>query len=324
MVQILLIGLGAGLAAALLFASVASGAVISMLLFYLAPLPIMIAALGWSHWAGLVAALVAAAGLGAVFKAIFFLAFLFGVGLPAWWLGYLALLARPSPAAPDGFEWYPAGRLVFWAAILGAGVVVLAIPHFGADAETFRAALKSGFERVFRLQTGTPAGQPLQIPGLADPSALFEFFAIAIPPMAAVLTTLTLLINLWLAARTVKLSGRLARPWPDLAAITFPPAAPAVLAGCIAATFLPGMLGIVAGLFAATLLVAYAALGLAVVHATTRAVHGRALVLAGIYTAIAVFGWPLLAVTLIGVAETLFQLRRRVAAKGGPPAAPRT
>ena len=56
MMQIVLVGLGAGAAAALLFASVASGSLAAIVLFYLAPLPILIAALGWSHLAGLIAA----------------------------------------------------------------------------------------------------------------------------------------------------------------------------------------------------------------------------------------------------------------------------
>src|SRR5438552_7315453 len=106
MVQLFLIGIGAGAATALLFASVASGSLISVLLFYLAPLPILIAALGWSHWAALIAAVAAAVGLAAVFGTFFFIAFLIGIGLPAWWLGYLALLARPTATAPDGLEWY--------------------------------------------------------------------------------------------------------------------------------------------------------------------------------------------------------------------------
>ena len=59
MTQILLAGLGAAIAAALLFASVASRVLLSIFLFYLAPLPIMIVALGWSHWAGLMAAALA-------------------------------------------------------------------------------------------------------------------------------------------------------------------------------------------------------------------------------------------------------------------------
>jgi hypothetical protein len=65
MIVIFLIGIGAGAATALLFASVASGSPLSVLLFYLAPLPILLAALGWSHWAALIAAVFASAGLAA-------------------------------------------------------------------------------------------------------------------------------------------------------------------------------------------------------------------------------------------------------------------
>ena len=82
MANVLLIGLGAGAASALLFASVASGSPLSVLLFYLAPLPILIAAIGWSHWAALFAAGAAALGLAAAFGSPFFLfAFLIGVGI---------------------------------------------------------------------------------------------------------------------------------------------------------------------------------------------------------------------------------------------------
>src|SRR5947209_5276998 len=118
MIQIVLMGLGAGTAAALLFASVASGSVVAMPLFYLAPLPILIVALGWSHWAALIAAVTAAAWL-AVEGVIVLIVFLLGIGLPAWWLGFLTLLARPAPT-PEGHEWYPVGRLVLWAACISA------------------------------------------------------------------------------------------------------------------------------------------------------------------------------------------------------------
>ena len=47
MIATILIALAAGLASALMFASIISGALISLLLFYLAPLPLMVAALGW-------------------------------------------------------------------------------------------------------------------------------------------------------------------------------------------------------------------------------------------------------------------------------------
>ncbi len=47
MIAIVLIAIAAGSASALMFASIISGALISLLLFYLAPLPLMVAALGW-------------------------------------------------------------------------------------------------------------------------------------------------------------------------------------------------------------------------------------------------------------------------------------
>src|SRR2546423_3233900 len=127
--QILFIGIAAGAASALLLTTLASGLLLSAILSNLAALPILIAALGWSHLAGLVAVVVATAALAFIFPGYLFLAFLVGIGLPAWWLGYLTLLARPSATAGvESLEWYPVGRIGVWAAMLGvlsvAGVVV--------------------------------------------------------------------------------------------------------------------------------------------------------------------------------------------------------
>jgi Predicted membrane protein (DUF2232) len=323
MMQVFLIGIGAGAVAALMFAALASGSLLAVALFYLAPLPILIAALGWSHLAGLVAALTGSAGLFASFNAVFALVFLIGIGLPAWWLGYLCLLARPSPAgASDQIEWYPVGRLAFWAALLGAVIVAAAIPQFGADAESVRAALKSGFERVFQTRSGAPADEPLKLPGGSDANLVFELFAVVIPPAAAALTTATLLFNMWLAGRVVRLSGRLRRPWPDLSTVALPAYAAAIFALAAAGSFLPSMIGIIAGLFAASLAIAYMAHGLAVLHALTAPLRSRAIVLTGVYAAILIFGWPLLAIALLGLADALLDFRgRRAARKSGPPPA---
>jgi hypothetical protein len=239
MMQLYLIGLSAGFATALLYASVASGSLLSVVLFYLAPLPILIAALGWSHWAALIAAVVASASLAAVFGAFFFIAFLLGIGLPAWWLGYLALLARPSATAPGGLEWYPVGHLVLWAAIISALIVTAVMINFGADEESFRASLRRGLERMFSPSERSASGRAAPEPR-PELSRLIELLIVALPPAAAVLTTVTGVANLWLAKCIVKVSGRLRRPLPDLAAMQFPAAAPAITALAIAAWFLPG------------------------------------------------------------------------------------
>jgi len=54
MIALFLIALAAGAASALMFASIISGALFSLVLFYLAPLPLMVAAIGWGPmWAGI-------------------------------------------------------------------------------------------------------------------------------------------------------------------------------------------------------------------------------------------------------------------------------
>jgi Predicted membrane protein (DUF2232) len=325
MTQIVLIGLGAGAAAALLFASVTSGVIVSVFLFYLAPLPIMIAALGWSHWAGLMAAVLAAAILGGLFGIFFFGTFLATIGAPAWWLGYLALLGRPAPnGGGEHIEWYPPGRLVLWAAVLGAAVVAAALVTFGGDEATITGGLKDALEHVLRLQTGASPDQPPQFPGIEaeDIDLLIARLVVLLPPVAAMIAAVTQTANLWLAGQVVKLSGRLKRPWPDLTALSFPPLAAATYAAVAAGAFVPDLPGLVARLFAATLTIAFAILGLAVLHATTRNLRGRAIVLSGAYLFIAVQAWPMLIATLVGVAETLFGLRARVPRRG-PPAAPK-
>jgi hypothetical protein len=320
MIQIAIVGIGVGTAAALLFASVTSGSWLSIPLFYLAPLPIMIAGLGWSHWAAMTAALAGALGLGAVFGTVFLLAFAAGAGFPAWWLSYLAMLARPvavtngSGQGAESFEWYPPGRLAVWAAVLGVLVVIIAIPNFGVDADGFRAGLRDALNAIMRVNNGTPARAG------SNTERLLEILVNAIPPAAAVLATITNLLNLWLAARVVKFSGRLARPWPQLSSMSFPPLMTAALAVAIWLSFLDGMLGIVGGIVAASLLLAYGVLGFAVLHAITQGMSARPFVLSITYAGVILLGWPMLALCLLGLVETAIGLRGRVSAKRGPPA----
>jgi len=324
MMQIVLMGLGAGAAAALLFASMTSGVGLAVFLFILAPLPIMIAALGWSHWAGLTATVAAATMLGAVSGIFVFTTFLATVGLPAWWLGYLALLGRPvANGGATHMEWYPPGRLVLWAAVLGGAVAAWALVGLGGDEATIRNNLRSAIEAMLRLQGGLSPDEPLRLPGIRNADRLIDLFVMVVPPLMAVSTAITEAGNLWLAGRIVKLSGRLNRPWPDLAALSFPPLAAALFAIAVAGALMPDLPGLVASMFAATLTVAFTILGFAVMHAVTRNMKSRAAVLFGAYGAVAVLWWPILILTLAGVAETLFGLRARIASRG-PPAVPKS
>jgi Predicted membrane protein (DUF2232) len=324
MTQVALIGVGAGAAAALLFASVTSGIGFSVILFYLAPLPIMIAALGWSHWAGFTAAVAAAVMLGGAFGILLFGTFLAFAGAPAWWLGYLALLGRPvANGGAAHMEWYPPGRLVLWAGIIGAAVTTGALVTFGGDEATIRHGLRSALDQILHLQTGAPADAQLQFPGVRDADRVIDMLVLVLPPAAAMIAAITQTGNLWLAGRVVKLSGRLRRPWPDLTTLSFPPIAAAWYGAFLAGAFLPDLAGLVASLFAATLTLSFALVGFAVMHTATRHMRGRAVVLWGAYGCVVLLIWPVVVMTLIGVAETLFGLRAR-SSRRGPPAARNT
>jgi hypothetical protein len=341
MIQIVLIGLGAGTAAALLFASIVSGLPAAMLLL-LAPLPILIASLGWSHWAGLIAA-AAAGGCLAMVDPDAGVAFLLGIGFPAWGLGYLALLARPAAAgsvsAPPGSgpaladprsaladprstladpEWYPIGRLVLWAAGISAVLVGASLLALGTDLatlqNTMRPLLDSRLDDVIADQLDDPA----------EAARLVDVMLMFLPGAVAASLTLVAVLNLWLAGRIVKISERLSRPWPRICDMRFPAFAPAFLGAAVAGSFLPDMIGLSVSAVAASLMIAHVLLGLAVIHAVTIGLSARGFILGSVYGAIVLFSWPirwpLLVIGLIGIGDALFDLRPLIARRRHPPA----
>jgi hypothetical protein len=317
MMQIGLMGIGSGAAAALLFASVTSGSYLSIALFYLAPLPLMIAGLGWSHWSALIGAVAGTTLLLGLFDAFLSLGFLAAAAVPSWVLTHLAMQARPAPAGEAAFgderslNWCPPGVLVIAGALLGAGLVLITFPILGLDEATFRASLVRNLSQL----THTDGGSPVGAPGVNDPSRMLNIVALVLPPATAVVATLLNLINLWLAGRIVKFSSRLARPWPQLSTMTFPIWLTIVFAAAIGLTFAGGIVSIAAEVVSASLIVAYGVLGFAVMHEITRGFDTRPFVIGGVYVSVAIFGWPLLFLFLLGVTESAFGIRARAAAK---------
>ena len=90
------------------------------------------------------------------------------------------------------------------------------------------------------------------------------------------------------------------------------------LAAAVAASFVGGIVGIIAGVVSASLFMAYGILGFAVLHGVTRGLNARGLILSVTYASVMVFGWPMLVLCLIGLADAIFDLRGRVA-RGRPP-----
>jgi hypothetical protein len=313
MVPTALIGLGAGAASALLMATMASRSPLSLMLVLLAPLPIMIAAVGWSHWTALVAVATAAAALALAFgEPLWIPIYLIGAGLPAWWLGYLALLARGND---DGsVDWYPPGRLVIWCTFIASVIVTIVMWNVRIDEQQFEAALKLTLDRMAK-EYGSAAPDFTKI----DVKRAGELIMSFVPPLAAATMMTAYALNFYIAGRVAMVSGRLKRPWPDLPALRFPKHTPTAFAVALLLWFLPGMLGMVGSIVSGALIIAYALLGLSILHDVTRPLGDRVFILSAVYLILFVF-WPAsVLLAMFGVADSIFDFRKS-APGGGPPA----
>jgi hypothetical protein len=315
----LIIGAGSGLVSAALFASAATGTALAGMIFYLAPLPLCLAGLGWGGGAALIAALTAtvvvALGLGPAASLVFAIA----IAAPAALLTHLALLSRPAPG-PEGqhnaaLEWYPPGRIVGWAALIAGLLAAVLVLFLGYDQDSYRESIREIFnqsslkdlDRDGTLFTEETVGR------------LSSIIARTLPAAFAIVWLTIILFNLWIAGLIVDASGRALRPWPDLHALELPNAFLLIFAAALAASFLPGLPGLLATGFAGALLFAYTLQGLAVIHVYSRGMALRGLLLATVYLGILLLGWVAIIVAIIGLAEPSLGLRRRAAQGGQPP-----
>jgi hypothetical protein len=320
MIATVAIAIAAGAASALMFASIISGALISLVLFNLAPLPLMVAAIGWGPLTAAIGGVAAATVCGLLFGMPFAIAFATTAALPAWWLGHLALLGRPVPhAATDGngaappahtMEWYPSGRLLLWVAAIAGLLAFMTLLTIGTDAEAIAAAMKRGFARMVRM---------FALRGVAIDDGVIEAMTSIAPAGFPAGPMIMLTGNLWLAGKIARTSGRLNRPWPDLKATALPPMTLVALCVAIAFCFTGGLLSILAKVVTGALLTAYALTGLAVLHTLTLASSNRLVWLVLSYAVTIVLIWPLFIMAVLGLADAVFGFRERFMRTRPPP-----
>ncbi|MGA9091609.1 MAG: DUF2232 domain-containing protein [Bradyrhizobium sp.] len=313
MIATVLIAIAAGCASALMFASIVSGALISLLLFYLAPLPLMVAALGWGPLSATIGGIAAATVLGAIFGLPYCIAFVLAAALPAWWLGHLALLGRPLAAGTQpaneaaALEWYPIGRILLWIVLFATIMTTATLLTMGSDGPAITAAMRSAWSHI------------LESVGVTPTDRMLDALVTIAPAAATIFVMMTLTLNLWLAAKITATSGRLHRPWPDLRSAALPPLTLPALCAAIAFCFSGGLLAMLAQIVTAALLIAYALTGFAVLHTLTLALKNRALWLTCTYAIVLIFSWPVLAMVVLGVADALFGIRQRYLQSRPPP-----
>lgn len=322
----LLLGFSAGAVSALLFASAATGTLIGVLvLFLLSPLPVAITGLGWGWPAAGVAALSAAAWLWVLGTLSAALMHLMAIGLPTMFLSFLLLLRRDtvSPLGGQGVtQWYPIGRVLGYAALWAGVLAFFSLQTLGGDYDAVRSSLRQTAERFIEI-----AGQRAQAEaGESEIQAWAEVMTLSFAASMGMTWMLLSALNLWLAGRVTRASGRLARPWPDLgliriAALTVQALALTVAIGVGLSIAGQKYLALVASGFSAALLFACMLVGLAIIHYHSRGWALRPMALGATYAGLLfVPPWSYFATAMLAIVEPVLPLQRPP--EDTPPARP--
>ncbi|KGF69257.1 hypothetical protein LL06_12320 [Hoeflea sp. BAL378] len=308
----LLVGLLAGVSAALMLVSAGSPSSLSFILFAAAALPVLIAGLGWSNLASIVAVLSAMAIIGlattpqaALVSAVTTLA-------PAAWIAHLSNLARPAEevGGPEGaVAWYPLPDIfVNIAACVCVGLVAVGL------AMGYGPALVEELVNVFvaTLQETNADYQP-SAEALAE---MKQFFLYALPSIQAGMWVVILFAGWYVASALVRLSGRSRRPKDDIPSqLRMPRLGGFALAAGVAMSFVGGGVGLIGWTLIGAFGMGFVVTGFAIAHHRTRGKPARGLLLWTAYLATVIFTVPLVFFLFLG----LFDTARGLTATGNGP-----
>lgn len=295
------VGILAGLASALMSSGVIAQSGLTMVLYFLTPLPIFVAALGWGSSAGIVAAIAATIAIGGVASPMVALLMALTSYIPAATGAYLSGLARPADelGGPKNIMvWYPLSDIIFRLSLMVAAslIVIGAIIGFGPDmAKEFSNLV---IDRVAEADPQFTANDDMR-------NMMTSMVMFILPAVQAGTCLLILMGNFYMALRLTAASGRLRRPrddWP--ATLRMPRTALFVFALALAIAFLPGPLGLIATTIVGALGTGFMMAGLAIFHARTRGKVWRPVALWLVYVTILLFAFLLCVFMVLGLFDT--------------------
>jgi hypothetical protein len=297
-------GVVLGAVAGLMYVGVMLGKPGALILVYLTQLPLFAAGL----WLGIGAAAAAGVTGSLVLLAI---ADLFGAALfaalnavPVMLLVWQALQARRRG---DGtYAWYPAGLLTGWLtgyALAGIGAAILLLGGPEAMHDALRGVLAVVLDRMYGSE-------------LPNRDEIAATLASIIPGVVAASWMVTAVINAALAQGVLARFRLNWRPSPSLVALELPIWLHIALAITAAAVVFGGAARFIGVNAMIALFVAFCLGGLGVLHAAARRLSHPTMVLVLFYTTAALFGWPFLAVAVLGLLDIWLGLRRRLAPQG--------
>lgn len=310
-----LIAIAAGLTSALLYLSTAWSPLGALALALLAPLPLFAAGLALGFAAGAIATAVAAGAVGAVVGVAPAGLYLAADAMPALLIARFALLNRT--AADGSTEWYPPGLLLTWLTLYCAGAFVVLAAAMGGGPNGIEAEI-AGYLKDFRNMLAQSATGDGNVTPALD--RMIAGFARVFPFVVVTWWIALMTLNGVVAQKVLVRTGHARRPTPDFRATALPGwLFRAVVAAAALALVTSGWPGLVATNLALILCVPYFLTGLAVLHAISGGWPGRTAILIALYLLLVLFGWPVLAVTGLGMVEHWAGLRQRFGGAGPGP-----
>jgi Predicted membrane protein (DUF2232) len=296
-----LAGVLSGTASAVLAGSILTQSSIAIILFFISPLPVMLAGLSFGATATVIGAIACTMFVSFIVSAPAALIVASISMLPSALAVFLIALARPAEEVggeANHIVWFPLGDTLFFCGLLIAAAFI-GIGIYGGYDIAFATEFAAAFEQQFK------AVNPEFAPSADFASSLANFIYYAVPVIQPAMLTIVLTANLWLALQIVRASGKLARPkdnWP--LSLRMPKAALPAFAIALASSFVSGPIGLIALVFCGVFAACFTMAGFAVLHERTRGKPWRAPVLVLAYVS-AFFFLPMLALfVFLGLFDT--------------------
>jgi hypothetical protein len=257
------------------------------------------------------AAIAASALLAIAIHPLLGLLYLASYGAPTAWVAHLVGLSRPSEENPEQRDWFPLDTVLLRASLAAAVSIVIWMALRGVDTATLTAGL---LDAMTAMMTGGDSSitreeiEPVVQAVVAMMPLLFAFSALFM-----------LVLNLYVGARITQKSGLLQRPWIPLWTVRVQRVVVGFFVLTLAASFFGGTIGTVGGAFAGAFAAAFALTGYGYAHAALQNRPARGPLLWLLYLLSFLFSPTLAVMCLLGLADSLFDLRsRRHGGQAGP------
>ncbi|MEO0496397.1 MAG: DUF2232 domain-containing protein [Pseudomonadota bacterium] len=319
-----MVGTLGGIASALLFLGAAKGSGLAVPLLLFSPLPILIVALGWLPLASVLATLALAITLSLMADPMVGGIAALIIAIPGCVAAYLYTLSRPAEevGGPEGqIAWYPVGDTFARALIVFSLSFVIIGLLSGFGQADFEALMTEIFRTFIAANEANPQNGEILADLNEETLASFAKSVARWMPVSLAGTWVAILIlNFTLAERITRSSGFLKRPapnWPNTLFLV--PLYAGVFAVGVIVFILGGSFAPVGGVVAGAFGTGFMLVGLAVIHAITRGMPARGLLLFAAYGPLILFGFPALLFIALGLAEAFYGLRARAAGKLNTP-----